>query len=152
MVALKSETEIQDGEPEAPVKKKAKPAAKKGNRSWAPAAPLGLKSRDLSNRLRWVHTEAANVLRKKAEGWVPASAGDAVHDRPHGVESGDGLPAGILEYRDSILMKMPEELALARDRYYRDRAGQQLSGITGRAKRKIRDATGVAVDGEITID
>jgi len=149
MVASKSETEIEAGEPE--VKKKVKPA-KKGNRSWAPAAPLGLKSRDPSNRLRWVHSEAANVLRKKAEGWEPAAAGDAVHDRPHGVESGQGLPAGILEYRDSILMKMPEELALARDSYYRDRAGQQLSGIATRSKRKIRDATGVPVDGEITID
>jgi len=148
MVASKSEPDDTAGEP---VVIKAKKKAK-GTRSWRPAAPLGLKSRDGASRLRWVHTDAANVLRKKAEGWTPATHGDAVHDRPNGVENGEGMPSGVLEYRDSVLMKMPEELARARDTYYRDQGIKQLTGITGRTKRNIQNETGVAVEGSIKID
>jgi hypothetical protein len=129
-----------------------KKVAKKGNRSWAPAAPLGIKSRDPSNRLRWVHAEPANMLKKRAEGWEPAKLGDAIHDRPSGVESGAGTPAGVLEYRDMVLMKMPEEMALEREAYYRSQSQEQVSGLKTRAKRDIRAKTGVTVDGDITID
>jgi len=126
--------------------------AKKGNRSWTPAAPLGIKAKDPSNRLRWVHAEPANMLRKRAEGWEQADVGDAVHDRPNGVESGAGTPAGVLEYRDMVLMKMPEEMAREREAFYRNASQEQVSGLKTRAKRDIRAKTGVTVDGDITID
>lgn len=129
-----------------------KKSAKKGNRSWAPAAPLGIKSRDSSSRLRWVHAEPANMLKKRAEGWEQADAGDAVHDRPNGVESGKGSPAGVLEYRDMVLMKMPEEMAQEREAYYRNASQEQLTGLKTRTKRDIRSKTGVTVEGDITID
>ena len=129
-----------------------KKVAKKGNRSWAPAAPLGIKAKDPSNRLRWVHAEPANMLKKRAEGWEQASVGDAVHDRPNGVESGSGTPAGVLEYRDMVLMKMPEEMARERESYYREVSQQQLSGLAARTKNDIRSKTGAVVDGEIKID
>jgi len=129
-----------------------KKVAKKGNRRWAPAAPLGIKAKDPSNRLRWVHAEPANMLKKRAEGWEQASVGDAVHDRPNGVESGSGTPAGVLEYRDMVLMKMPEEMAREREAYYRNASQEQVSGLKTRAKRDIRAKTGVTVEGDITID
>lgn len=127
-------------------------AVKKGSRSWAPAAPLGIKSKDPAYRLRWVHAEPANMLRKRAEGWEQAGRNDAVHDRPNGVESGAGTPAGVLEYRDMVLMKIPEEMAQEREVYYRTQAQQQLSGLTARAKTEINARTGALVDGEIKID
>jgi hypothetical protein len=129
-----------------------KKVAKKGNRSWSPAAPLGIKAKDPSNRLRWVHAEPANMLKKRAEGWEQADVGDAVHDRPNGVESGSGTPAGVLEYRDMVLMKMPEEMAREREAYYRNASQEQVSGLKTRAKRDIRAKTGVTVEGDITID
>ena len=129
-----------------------KKVAKKGNRSWTPAAPLGIKAKDPSNRLRWVHAEPANMLKKRAEGWEQADVGDAVHDRPNGVESGSGTPAGVLEYRDMVLMKMPEEMAREREAYYRNASQEQVSGLKTRAKRDIRAKTGVTVEGDITID
>jgi hypothetical protein len=129
-----------------------KKVAKKGNRSWRPAAPLGIKAKDPSNRLRWVHAEPANMLKKRAEGWEQADVGDAVHDRPNGVESGSGTPAGVLEYRDMVLMKMPEEMAREREAYYRNASQEQVSGLKTRAKRDIRAKTGVTVEGDITID
>lgn len=129
-----------------------KKVAKKGSRSWAPAAPLGIKAKDPSNRLRWVHAEPANMLKKRAEGWEQANVGDAVHDRPNGVESGSGTPAGVLEYRDMVLMKMPEEMAREREAYYRNASQEQVSGLKTRAKRDIRAKTGVTVEGDITID
>lgn len=129
-----------------------KKAVKKGNRSWQPAAPLGIKAKDPSSRLRWVHAESANMLKKRAEGWEQADVGDAVHDRPNGVESGAGTPAGVLEYRDMVLMKMPEEMAREREAYYRNTSQEQLQGLKTRAKRDIRSKTGVSVEGDITID
>lgn len=126
--------------------------AKKGNRSWAPAAPLGIRSKDPSSRLRWVHAEPANMLRKRAEGWEQARMGDAIHDRPNGVDSGVGTPAGVLEYRDMVLMKMPEEMAREREEYYRNASQEQVSGLKTRTKRDIRARTGVTVEGDITID
>jgi hypothetical protein len=129
----------------------AKPV-KKGTRSWAPSAPLGIKSRDPAYRLRWVNTEPSNMLRKRSEGWEPATRHDAVHDRPSGVESGAGTPAGVLEYRDMVLMKIPEEMAQERAAYYQNQARQQLSGLTTRAKADINAKTGALVDGDIKID
>lgn len=125
---------------------------KKGNRSWTPAAPLGLKARNPEDRLRWVSTDQANLMKKRAEGWEYADKGDAVHDRPNGVESGVGAPAGVLEYRDMVLMKMPEELAREREAYYQARAQEQLSGLSSRTKRDIAAQTGAIVEGEIKID
>lgn len=127
-------------------------APKKGNRSWTPAAPLGIKAKDPANRLRWVHAEPANMLKKRAEGWERATRADAVHDRPNGVESGIGTPADVLEYRDMVLMKIPEEMAQERESYYRNQAQQQLSGLQARARQEIHAKTGATVSGEIKID
>jgi len=136
---------------EQPTEKKAKKVAK-GTRSWKPAAPLAIKSRDPNYRIKWVHTDAANVLRKKAEGWAMADTGDARHARPGSVESGAGDGGSITEFRDMVLMKMPESMARERDAYYQNRANEQLMGVKDRDKKKIRAATGVLVDGEITIE
>lgn len=143
------ETPTTDGAPEVA---KAKVKAKKGTRSWQPAAPLAIKSRDPNTRIKWVSTDPANMLRKRAEGWEPAMAGDASHARPNGVDNGKGIPAGVTEFRDMVLMKMPEEMARERDAYYQKRAADQLGAIKNRAKTEIRNATGVPVDGEITIE
>lgn len=145
-----SDNEILDGEIEPRARGRMKPV-KKGNRSWTPAAPLAIRSKDPASRLRWVHTDPANMLKKRAEGWEAASRHDAVHDRPNGVDSGAGAPAGVLEYRDMVLMKMPEEMARERESYYREVSQQQLSGLTARAKNDIRAKTGALVDGEIKI-
>lgn len=92
------------------------------------------------------------MLKKRAEGWERASRSDAVHDRPHGVESGVGSPADVLEYRDMVLMKLPEEVAREREAYYRTQAQQQLSGLQSRATNEIRAKTGAMVNGSIQID
>lgn len=143
--------EILGGEVEPKVRGRAKPA-KKGNRSWTPAAPLAIRSKDPASRLRWVHTDPANMLKKRAEGWEQANRHDAIHDRPNGVESGIGAPTGVLEYRDMVLMKIPEEMAREREAYYREVSQQQLSGLTARARNDIQARTGAVVDGDIKID
>jgi hypothetical protein len=124
----------------------------KGTRSWAPAAPLDIKSADPNFRLKWVHVDAANMMRKRAEGWVNADHGDATHNRPHGVESGKGGPSSVVEYRDMVLMKIPEEMALARAEYYEAQAQKQLHGIKQRTKNDSRNQSGVHLTGEVTIE
>jgi len=151
------ETDSEAGEPQvekaATPKKGAKAKAKKtGSRSWRPAAPLALKSRDPAFRLKWGRSDPAQMMRARAEGWVQADPKDAIHDRPNGVEGGQGAPAGVTEYRDMVLLKMPEELARERDAYYREAAQKQLRGIRTRAKREIRQQTGISVEGEVTIE
>lgn len=131
---------------------KAPKAKKKGNRSWRPAAPLALKAKDSSFRMKWGHTDPARMMRARAEGWEPADPGDAIHDRPSGVDAGKGTPAGVVEYRDMVLLKMPEELARERDAYYREAAMNQLNAIKTRAKKEIRQQTGVSVEGSVTIE
>lgn len=130
----------------------AKKPKKKGNRSWRPAAPLGLKAKNPNFRMKWGHTDPARMMRAQAEGWVPADPGDAVHDRPSGVDAGKGAPSSITEYRDMVLLKMPEEMAKERDAYYREAASSQLNGIKTRAKKEIRQQTGVAIEGSVTIE
>lgn len=149
---MSEDNEVPAGESDFAMRGRGKKPVKKGSRSWVPAAPLGIKSRDPAARLRWVSTESANMLKKRAEGWEMASKNDAVHDRPNGVESGVGTSAGVLEYRDMVLMKIPEEMARAREDYYREAAQQQLAGLTARAKNDIRSKTGAVIDGEIKID
>jgi hypothetical protein len=132
--------------------KKAKVEKRKGNRSWVPAAPLAIKSADKDYRLKWVYADAANVMRKRAEGFVNAEPGDATHDRPPGVESGTGRHGSVTQYRDMVLMKIPEEMALARAEFYEEAAKRQLHGVKSRSKQDLRDKTGVTVTGDITIE
>ena len=139
-------------EPQVSKGKKVRIEKRKGNRSWVPAAPLAIKSADPEYRLKWVHSDPANVMRKRAEGFVNAEPGDATHDRPPGVESGTGRHGSVTQYRDMVLMKIPEEMALARADYYETAAKKQLNGVKTRSKQDLRDKTGVTVTGDITIE
>lgn len=127
---------------------------RKGNKSWRPAALLEVKSRDPSFRLRWVDADPANLMRKRAEGWVTAEKGDAVHDRPPTVESGSGDQSSITSYRNMVLMKMPEEMALARAEYYQEQAAAQVATIKDRLNEDLGQRTGgkVQATGRITIE
>ena len=103
---------------------------KKGKPSWRPAQALDVKVRDKSMRPRWVNKDPANISKKLAEGWTFVDKGQAEHARPSNVETGKGL-GGMTEYRDVVLMHIPEETAQARAEYYRE--------ITDRSVERIQD-------------
>jgi hypothetical protein len=120
---------------------------KKGNASWRPAKTLEVKHQRPGFRQRWVNTDPANVQKKQAEGWVYSKE---EHDRPKGVDHGKNLGT-VSQYRDLVLMEIPEETAQARAEYYRQETQAMVGGITKRLKNKIAEGN-AATYGEIQIN
>lgn len=114
---------------EQPVKDKE--PVKKGTRSWKPAAMLDVRDKAPGFRYRWTDKDRANLDRKQAEGWVYASdLTGAAAEHAHPGKTGDGKPLTTTpEYRELVLMALPEELGEARDRYFNERTDQQERGI-----------------------
>jgi hypothetical protein len=102
-------------------------APKKGNAVWKPAQRLNVVRRDPEWRYRWVNSDPANIDKRLAEGWVFAE--DAKHDRAKHIEDGTGIGTAKQTYRDLTLMKMREDMARARTRYYQDQTEQQVRAV-----------------------
>lgn len=124
---------------------------KKGTSSWRPFKTLDVKKKDTAKRLRWVNTDPANLERKQAEGWVFAQDAETVHDRPKGVDHGKGIGT-LKQYRDLVLMEMPEDQAEARAEYYRERTRHQSDGVTKQVRDKVNQGLpGATVYGDVKI-
>jgi len=122
---------------------------KKGTASWRPAKTLEVKSHRPGFRQRWVNIDPANVEKKMAEGWVYAEKSE--HDRAKGVDHGKNIGT-VKQYRDLVLMEIPEEIALARTEYHRAETESQVSGITKRLKRKLAESGNAATYGAVTLN
>lgn len=107
---------------------------KKGNSTWKPAQKLEVRNKKKGFRYRWCDKDPANIQKKLAEGWVVAtkdSGTKADHVVP-GV-TGDGkAPTSVTEYRESVLMVLPEEVAQARDRFFQEQTDKQTTGLKDR--------------------
>lgn len=122
---------------------------KKGNPSWRPHKTLEVRNQRPGMRLRWVNTDPANLEKKQAEGWKFAETTE--HDRAKGVEHGKGL-GSVKQYRDLVLMEMPEELAVARNEYFQNETKAQVGGITKRLKSKLAESGSAATYGDVQIN
>lgn len=120
---------------------------KKGTASWRPHKTLEVKSTRPGYRQRWVNTDPANLEKKQAEGWVFSKA---EHDRAKSVDIGKNL-GSVQQYRDLVLMEIPEETVEARSKYYEGETQSQLSGITKRLKQKMAQSGNAATYGEVMI-
>ena len=124
---------------------------KKGNHSWRPHRTLNVRKKADGKRLRWVNTDPANIEKKQAEGWVFSQTEDTAHDRPKGVDHGKQV-GSLKQYRDLVLMEMPEDMAVARNEYYSDVTKRQSAGVTKQVKDKIgQELPGATVYGEVKI-
>lgn len=115
-------------------RKPQEPQTKKGKPTWKPADKLTVHGTP-GFRQRWVVKDSANIDKKLAEGWAMASptAGlRPVHVRPETVQDGEPQTS-TTEYRELVLMEMPEELAQARTEYFREKTRQQTAGLKGMA-------------------
>ena len=116
---------------------------KKGKKTWAPAAMLGVVDRKPGFRHRWVNKDPMNLQRKQAEGWIMAdSTTGSEHEHPGQVEDGKPLTS-ITEYRELVLMAVPEDIAKSRDDYFREKTEKQTAGLKKSLQSDI-DATGVS--------
>lgn len=97
---------------------------KKGASSWAPAQKLKVPPIP-GFRQRWVDKDPANVQKKQAEGW------DFDNKSEHSYrEQQDGKNLSTVnEYRELVLMKIPEEVAQERDAYFQAITDRQTIGL-----------------------
>jgi len=97
---------------------------KKGNISWRPAARLSLVHKKPGFVYRWCDKDKFNIEKKLADGWGFASglAGtEAQNDAP---------PSGsICEYRELVLMAIPEDEYKAHREYFQELTRKQTVGL-----------------------
>lgn len=117
----------------------AAPSPKKGKRSWAPAQKLEVRNKKANLRYRWVSKDPENVDRKLAEGYTFANkttGAQAEHMKPGAVSDGQELTTAT-EYREMVLMAVPEETAQARQEYFQELTDKQTVGLKGALQRDV---------------
>jgi len=106
---------------------------KKGNKTWRPARMLDVRDKDPDFRYRWCDKDDGRMSRKLAEGWEYVSSESGIsgeHDkRPVNVDGGAPVTGGLNEYRELVLMALPEELGKARDKWITKRTEQQTAAL-----------------------
>jgi hypothetical protein len=129
---------------------------KKGKPTWKPAAMLDVVDKKKGFRMRWASNDPLNLQRKKAEGWVMANKEtgiDAEHEHPE--KTGDGHSmTSVTEYRDLVLMALPEELGKARDEYIEERTELQTMNLKRNLEDDLKNKKGKSADtyGKIVIE
>jgi len=123
---------------------------KKGNSSWKPSSVTDVVGKDPNYRYRWVNKDPDNMAKKEAEGWekvngLQAESVDTLDPSKDGHKM-----TSVIEKRDVILQRIPEDLAQERDAYYNGENQRRISGLTAHIKKDL-EKTGATAHGEITI-
>lgn len=125
---------------------------KKGNSSWKPSSVTDVVGKEPGYRYRWVNKDPDNMAKKEAEGWETVNGLQADQVAPtdsNRVHEGNKMTS-VIEKRDVILQRIPEELAQERDAYFNNESARRISGLTAHIKKDLGN-TGAAMHGEITI-
>lgn len=118
---------------------------KKGNKSWKPAQKLSIVDKKAGYVYRWCDKDPANLLKRKADGWVMASDLHGHKAKQEAPEAKD--LTSVTEYRDLVLMAIPEEDYQSHRDYYEEQTRKQTVGLKDRVKQDARQgATGKAAD------
>ena len=127
-------------------KKSSKTASKKGTTPWKPAQMLTVKNFTPGFRPRWCTKDPDNLRRKEEEGWIFANSTTGVsgeHERPNNTTDGGPMSDSVTDYRESVLMGLPEEIGLARDEYHKEKVrAQSHDKMQGELERDIANAGG----------
>ena len=95
----------------------------KGNKSWKPAILLDVPIKEAGFRYRWRLKDPDNVQRALQEGWEVVQKktghkGPAVDPVIDIIDDTGKLKTSLTEFRELILMRLPEDIAVERDEYY----------------------------------
>lgn len=104
---------------------------KKGRKSWQPAQRLQVRGKRPGYVQRWVSKEPDNLARRTADGYTPVNAtlgSPAQHDHPDLTGDGKRLTS-VQEYRDMVLMEIPEEDYQSHRDYYTKETQKQTAGL-----------------------
>lgn len=113
---------------------------------WKPSSFLGIPEhlKVPGRRYRWGKKDRpGNMEKKLAEGWVIDI--DLTKEMkklsPPTIQDGKSMDS-TMQVREMIVMWMPEETAIARNKYYSDKAGAAQRGAQKAYKESIRDVFG----------
>lgn len=125
---------------------------KKGKSSWKPASLNIFDNLEPGYRYRMMRKDPENLAKKHQEQWEVVSGTQSPqtsHQAPGYI--GDHAPTtSVLEGKDWILGRIPEEVAQSRDEYINRRTEQRTVGLTAHIKRDLAE-NNAPMHGEITI-
>lgn len=133
-----------------------KNAVKKGRPSWKPASMLDTVEKHDGHRTRWCSRDSLNLQRKQAEGWVFANSITGInreHEHPEKVGDGHSLTS-VTEYRDLVLMALPEDVAKERDKYFQSKTDAAVRSLKQDFEENIENPRGNTAEiyGKIVIE
>lgn len=126
---------------------KADSEAKKGKPTWKPANVDEVFDKQDGYRYRWARSDEENIEKKKAEQWE-VDEGTTVEGGYGRIDEGKPLTS-VRKRRDAILMRIPEEVAEARDEYVNNKTARQIAGLKKEAQRNSPNAP---IHGSITME
>ena len=100
---------------------------------WAPPSRLEAPKAPDGYRQRWIRTsirgedDQMNVHAKIREGWEPVRAEEYPDYEYSTIQ--DGAHAGVIGQGGGRVARIPEETALERNEYYRDRTRNQMTAV-----------------------
>lgn len=112
------------------------------NNTWRPANSLPDPQPQPGWVFRWIRTsmlntaDPRNVSTAQREGWVPVRMEDHPEMRLEFDTRSSGAASGNIEVGGLMLCKMPEELASARDNYFRDATHKQTLSVDNNVMRE----------------
>lgn len=125
---------------------------KKGKPSWKPASLNIFDNLEPGYRYRMMRKDPENLAKKYQEGWEAVSgtqSPDTKHQAPGTI--GDHQPlTSVLEGKDWIMGRIPEEVGQARDEYIQTKTDRRTRGLTAHIKKDLAES-GAPMHGEITI-
>ncbi len=125
---------------------------KKGNPSWKPASLNDFTDKEPGYRYRMSRNDPDNLAKKAQEGWENVSGSQSPttkHIEAGRIDDGKALTS-VLEGRDWVLQRIPEELAQERDVYYNNESERRIAGLTAHIKKELGNE-GAETHGDITI-
>jgi hypothetical protein len=111
---------------------------KKGKKTWKPAKVLDVRIPDEMRkklRPRWRDKDSQNIQRAIAEGWQFLDPLKGLSGVEH-----DHSSTSVPEYRELVLMGLPEEDAEARDDWVEERTQTQTLGLKNRLQKDLDDS------------
>lgn len=125
---------------------------KKGKASWKPASLNVFDNLEPGYRYRQMRKDPENLVKKSQEGWEVVSDLQSPHTEHQAADNlGDHKPlTSVLEGRDWVLGRIPEELAQSRDEYINATTANRTKGLTAHIKKDL-EKSGAGMHGEITI-
>lgn len=123
---------------------------KKGNSSWKPAGITDVLNKEQGYRYRFCNKDTDNLAKKYAEGWEVVSSLQA--DKSSLIENANEAKpmTSVHERRDTILCRLPEDVATERDDYHNNLTARSEQVLTAHIKKDL-EKEGAASHGKITI-